>query len=382
LDTSKLEHLTASEAVRRRPGMYLGGTDLKALHHMVDEVLNVGVDFALAEKCSLIDITLRQGNEVCIRDNGPGLPVARTGPDGKTVIEAIFAYPSTGRLNVSMGPHCVQGGLHGIGMLAINALSEWMAVENHHEGYLWKLSFNAGVQSKPIEQIRNLRADEPTGLSITFRPDFTILERNDLAFDTIANRANELSYLIPGLMILLRDERVQPIQETRFLTTDGIVSFAHSLVEPGTFPQPIVHGEIDLGVLGYRDSQSSQKPDFLRFAVAFTAQESRGVHCFVNTIRTLNVGTQMDGFRDGIQRSLNQSGNSSQNPILWSDIEKHLTAVISVLYGHPQYASLSRIELLNPEIVEPVATAVYGAFAEFAEAQPDQMQKILEICRD
>lgn len=378
----EIKRMPEREAIRMRPGMYIGGTDSKALHHMVEEVLDNALDYALAGQCSRIDITLRDGNEICIQDYGPGISIEPIADDEISVLEVIFNHPNFSQVRLGPGPYHVTGGMHGAGLLVINALSEWMLVKNCRDGYEWQLMFKSGVQEGPLQQVRALEAQESSGTSITFKPDFTILAKNDFDFEVIARRSRDLACLIPDLTINLRDERILPVREETCAAPDGVVSLVRELAQSAGPLHSPVEADLQMKVSWTESGYTAGYSAILRFAFVFTRMESPVVQGFVNAIRTLNVGTHLDGFRDGIVGFLNQMNEDrSSGPTSWQDVEAHLVAAISLLHPAPQFASVASIELLNPEIAEPISNAVFDTFARFAASHPSEMQAILEIVR-
>jgi len=196
--------------VRLRPGMYVGGVDKKALHHLVYEVVDNSVDEALAGRCDRITVTLADDNVVSVQDNGGGIPVGMNKDKGKSTVEVVMTVIGAGG-KFGSGAYKVSGGLHGVGVSAVNALSEQMRTNVFRDGYLWEQSFRRGRPTEELKKIRKLTPDEHTGTLQTFRPDFTIMDQNDFDFEWLAQRFREMTFVTRRVAITLRDERVRPI---------------------------------------------------------------------------------------------------------------------------------------------------------------------------
>ncbi|MBZ0275074.1 MAG: DNA topoisomerase IV subunit B, partial [Anaerolineae bacterium] len=221
--------LDPMEHVRLRPGMYVGGTDAKALHHLVYEVVDNAIDEALAGRCDHIWVTLHNDNVVSVQDNGGGIPVGMNKETGRTTLEVVMTVIGAGG-KFGSGAYKASGGLHGVGVSAVNALSEEMRTTVFRDGHIWEQSYQRGRALVDVHRVRPMEPGEVNGTLQTFRPDFTIMERNDFSFSVLEKRFREMAFVTRRVTITLRDERIQPIpQETTFYFEGGLRSFVRHL---------------------------------------------------------------------------------------------------------------------------------------------------------
>ncbi|MBI1276731.1 MAG: hypothetical protein GC179_01250 [Anaerolineaceae bacterium] len=375
--------LNPLQHVRKRPGMYIGGTDSPALHHMIYEVINTSIDLAFAGKCDHIWVTLRAGNVVCIRDNGPGLsPIVDK--FGRSELEIFMTEIGMcgGRITQGREYH-VSGGMHGVGITAINALSEWMSVEVARDGFLWKQDYCAGVTQNPVEQIRPLDADVETGMSYTFQPDFTIFQPNSFSYEQLAKRFQEISYLVKGLAITLRDERVATPIETVFRSENGLLDYVHHLnADVETLHEPIYeHFEVSV-------PREHYEPYVIEvdFAIQYTYTTECKMISFVNTVPIADGGEHIEAVKSAISNVINgnrfdRSGDKVTN---YSTFEttRGLTMIMHILHPSPSFEGCS-IGVLS---VEP---PLYGAVSEAAYRAGKQLMsdsltaiQLTEKCED
>ena len=363
------------EHVRKRPGMYIGGTDSRALHHMVYEVLDHMVEEALVGRCDQIWLTLLPDNRITIRDNSLGLPIEPYADFGLTIMEALlqylFAYKST------YEPHTyhVTGGLHGMGLAVVNMLGAQMVVENARDGFLWRQTYREGIPQGALEKVRLLDAGE-RGTSFSFLPDFSVMQLNPFDFDLLAHRCHEIAYQVSGLTITLRDERVTPAIERSYFTTDGLKSL---IQEFNAGSQPLheivyVAQEITLP----NDTAAKYR---IEFAFQFTSSSPSHILSFVNTVETTSGGTHLEGLKAAILSVLNEADlypyDDVTHPpeLTWKMVARGLNAVISVRLADPIFVSPTKALLGNTEIYGPVAGMVYQAFAQKMKSMSYQQRK-------
>ncbi len=359
-DDEDIVRLNPMEHVRKRPGMYIGGTDSPALHHMIYEVMNTSVDLAFAGQCDHIWVTLRADNVVCIRDNGPGLsPIVDK--FGRSELEIFMTEIGMcgGRITQGREYH-VSGGTHGVGITVINALSEWMSVEVARDGFLWKQEYRAGITQTPVEQIRPLDAEVETGMAYTFQPDFTIFQPNSFSYEQLARRFQEISYLVKGVAITLRDERVTPYVETVFRSETGLLDYSrHMNAEVETLHEPIYE----------RFAVSVQREHYepyvieVDFALQYTYMTECKMISFVNTVPIAEGGEHIEAVKSAISNVINgrrfDRGRDKTEEYSTFETTRGLTLIMHILHPSPSFEDCS-IGILS---VEP---QLYGAISEAA----------------
>ena len=364
-DITVLEGL---EAVRKRPGMYIGSTGLRGLHHLVWEVVDNSVDEALAGQCSTVDITVHPDNAVTVRDDGRGIPVDTMEKEGKSAVEVVLTVLHAGGKFGDGGGYKVSGGLHGVGVSVVNALSEALHVEVRRDGFAWNQDYERGVPHNPLTR------GEPTdehGTQITFMPDADIFEVIDFDFEILETRLRETAFLTRGLRIRLRDERSDG-REVGFRYEGGIEDFvAHLNANKDTLGNKIVffEGESDEGSVEVAMQWNS------------TYQES--IFSFANNINTHEGGSHMSGFRAALTRTINAYARKTgelkerDDNLSGEDIREGLTAVISAKLQDPQFEGQTKTKLGNPGIEGFVASIVNACLSEFLEENPRESRAII-----
>ncbi len=371
-DESSIKPLDGIEHVRLRPAMYIGGTDKKALHHLVFEAMDVSVDEALAGKCSQIEITIFPGEEIRITDNSEGLSVAIRSHRNPPVSVLELQMTTIGCGAPYSARYSVQGGLHGVGLPAVNALCAIMVAQVRRDGFLWQQRYAAARPQTLVEQIRPLNADESTGNTFVFTPDFTIMDPNQLDFDLIAARCREVAHTVAGLRLTLRDERVSPAREQVFHAPQGIRA---RLAELKANAQPM--SSVFYRAAAFQTSTDPRRPILFRIQIAFqyTDIKHTQLESYVNTIPSTG-GTHVNGFRRGMLELLSdcllEYGISNSQYI-----EQGLSAVINVFHNWASFESQSKIVLLNPEIEESVASMMSELFQTHFQAS----QKLIEYLK-
>ncbi len=377
-DASKLGKLEGLEAVRKKPGMYIGGTDERALHHCVSEVLDNSVDEHLAGHCDRIEVTIHVDGSISIRDNGRGIPVDIHPQYKIPGVEMVLTTLHSGG-KYGQGGYKFSGGTHGVGAKCVNAVSEWFEVEVSRDGQVHHMEFERGKTVKKLEVIGKAKG---TGTLITFKPDPEIFrETTEFKSDLIAQRLRELAFLNSGLEILFTDERKTNAEPERFYYKNGIEEFVKQLNknrEP-LHPKPIalrketkenlddkeieVHIEV---VMQYNDSYNDQ------------------VLCYTNTVHNPDGGAHLSGFRSALTRAINQYAKSNEllkekDPqITGDDVREGLTAVISVKHSDPKFESQTKVKLLSPEVERITGSVTYEGLMAHFDANPPIAKRIVD----
>src|SRR5438093_10884694 len=368
-DASKIDKLEGLEAVRKRPGMYIGDPDERGLHHCVFEVLDNSIDEHLAGHCDKIEVTIHVDGSVSVRDDGRGIPVD-VHPKWKIpAVELVLTNLHAGG-KFGQGAYKYSGGLHGVGAKCVNALSEWFKVEVSREGEVYHMAFARGVTTDKLSVIGK---SKQTGTLITFKPDATIFTiTTEFKFDILANRLRELAFLNPGVEILLADERIEDKKE-RFVYKEGIEEFVKQLGKNKQVihPKPIIltrqKDEVFVDcVMQYNDSYNDQ------------------ILCFANSIPNPDGGTHLTGFRSALTRAINQ--HAKQNSLLkekdptisGDDVREGLVCVLSVKLPNPRFESQTKVKLVNTEIEGIVSSIVYEGLMSFFDANPPVARKVVE----
>src|SRR3984885_10001889 len=366
---AQIDKLEGLEAVRKRPGMYIGDPDERGLHHCVFEVLDNSIDEHLAGFCTKIDVTVHVDGSVSIRDDGRGIPVDTHPKWQIPAVELVLTNLHAGG-KFGQGAYKYSGGLHGVGAKCVNALSDWFKVEVSRDGKVYYMAFERGRTTQKLDVIGNSKA---TGTLITFKPDPTIFTiTTEFKFDLLANRLRELAFLNPGVEISLKDERVENKSE-RFLYRDGIEEFVRQLGrnKDVLHPKPIVLARqkdevlVDC-VLQYNDSYTDQ------------------ILCFANSIPNPDGGTHLTGFRTALTRAINQYSRANnilkeKDPaISGDDVREGLVCVLSVKLPNPRFESQTKVKLVNTEIEGIVSSIVYEGLMSFFDANPPVAKKVID----
>ncbi|MBC7257940.1 MAG: DNA topoisomerase (ATP-hydrolyzing) subunit B [Chloroflexi bacterium] len=368
-----IQVLEGLEAVRRRPGMYIGSTDIRGLHHLVFEVVDNSIDEALAGFCNRIRVTIRADGSVVVEDNGRGIPVGphpnQKDADGKPMdaLQVVMTILHAGG-KFGGGGYKVASGLHGVGVSAVNALSEWMEVEVRRDGGVYRQRYERGHPVTPVERIG--KADG-TGTKTTFLPDSEIFKQGiDYKFETLAQRFREMAFLTRGLKITFVDERED--REMSFYFEGGLRSFVWYLNRG----REVLHKPI------YAEKQVNGTQ--VEVAIQYNTGYSESVYAFANNINTVDGGTHLTGFRSALTRTLNdyarKSGLLKENEpnLTGDDVREGLTAVISVKLTDPQFESQTKAKLGNAEVKGQVESVVADTLATFLEENPREAKAIVE----
>jgi DNA gyrase subunit B len=378
--------LEGLEAVRKRPGMYVGGKDARALHHLVYEIVDNSVDEALAGYCNHIQVTLRDNHTVTIADNGRGIPVGKNSKTGKSALQMVLTDLHAGGKfnNDNGGAYKISGGLHGVGASAVNALSAHLTAQVFRDGYMWQQEYQIGKPLSDVERIRPLEDGESTGTIITFKPDFSILEPNEFSYSTIAQRFREMAFVTRRVRLTLRDERVQPFaKEITFYFEGGLQSFVRYLNRNRDGLHPVVYAERDVEI-----TPEGKTPYNIGVEVGFQYTDTATVTelAFANTINTPDGGTHLTGLRSAITGVINRYARKAgllkekDANFSGSDTLEGITAIISIKHPDPAFESQTKVKLINPEVQGAVSQVITESFNEFLETNQREARRIIEKC--
>jgi len=379
-NADQLGQLKGLEAVRKKPGMYIGGTDERALHHCVSEVLDNSVDEHLAGHCSRIEVNIHVDGSISIRDNGRGIPVDINKESGLPGVELVLTTLHSGG-KYGQGGYKFSGGTHGVGAKCVNAVSEWFEVEISREGQLHHMRFERGKTIKKLEVIGKARG---TGTYITFKPDPEIFrETTVFVAERIAQRLRELAFLNSGLEIVFLDERPANAKPETFFYRNGVEEFVRQLNQGKTalHPEPIRITKINTDPI-------DDKPAEIHVEVVLQYNDSYNdqVLCYTNTIHNPDGGTHLSGFRSALTRAINQFAKSNnllkdKDPqITGDDVREGLAAVISIKHSDPKFESQTKVKLLSPEVERIVGSASYEGLMKHFEISPQLAKRIIDKC--
>jgi DNA gyrase subunit B len=377
-DANKLGQLKGLEAVRKKPGMYIGGTDERALHHCVSEVLDNSVDEHLAGHCTKIEVTIHVDGSISIRDSGRGIPVDINKDSGLPGVELVLTTLHSGG-KYGQGGYKFSGGTHGVGAKCVNAVSEWFEVEVSREGKVHHMEFERGKTMKKLEVIGKAKG---TGTLITFKPDTEIFrETIEFKADRIAQRLRELAFLNSGLEIVFTDERQTEHPPEVFFYKDGVEEFVKQLNKSKT----VIHPK----PFSIRKETKMVTPDkeveiHMELVAQYNDSYNDQVLCYTNTIHNPDGGAHLSGFRSALTRAINQYSKANsllkdKDPqITGDDVREGLTAVISVKHSDPKFESQTKVKLISPEVDSYVGSAAYEGLMNFFDDNPAIAKKIVE----
>lgn len=365
----QIQVLEGLEAVRKRPGMYIGSTSLRGLHHLVYEVVDNSIDEALAGFCTHIEVTIEADNSITVIDNGRGIPVAMH-KVGKPAVEVVLTVLHAGGKFGGDG-YPISGGLHGVGISVVNALSLWTNVEVKRDGYLWNISFARGLTEEPLKKVRPMEPGEETGTKVSFKPDAEIFPDTTYDFDTLKTRLRELAFLNKGLHITLTDQRGEGRSEV-YCYEGGLISFVEFLNESKEAVNPTV---ITL--------EGEKNKVLVDIAMQYNDGYSENILTFVNDIFTEEGGTHLSGFRSGLTRTINDYGRSAgllkekDENLSGEDVREGLTAIVSVKVREPQFEGQTKTKLGNSEVKGIVDNIVSDGLKEFFEEHPSEAKAVI-----
>ncbi|WP_165246782.1 DNA topoisomerase (ATP-hydrolyzing) subunit B [Paludisphaera soli] len=361
--------LEGIEAVRKRPGMYIGDTTSRGLHHLVYEVVDNSIDEAMAGHCKNIQVTIHPDGSASVVDDGRGIPVDAHGDSGKSTLEIVLTKVHAGG-KFDHDTYKVSGGLHGVGVTVVNALSEWLEAEVRRDGQVWRQQYEQGAALGPVKA---QGAAKTTGTTIRFLPDASIFSTIEFSYDILEKRLRELSFLNKGIRIRLADERGEEPRSDEFFSSEGLAEFVAYLNRAQTpFHTPVL--------LTGRDDERAVEVDV---ALQYNDSISEMVVSYCNNISTVEGGTHLTGFRAALTRTLNQyakgaaPANRKDLAITGEDFKEGLTAIISVRVPDPQFEGQTKTKLGNGEVEGIVARVVNEKLAEYLENNPATAKKIV-----
>ena len=367
----QIQVLEGLEAVRKRPGMYIGSVSARGLHHLVYEIVDNAVDEALAGYCTNINVTIEKGNIIKVEDNGRGIPVDIHPKTKISAAETVYTVLHAGGKFGGDSGYKVSGGLHGVGSSVVNALSEWTEVVIKRDGGIYKMKFQRG---KTVEPLTKIGDSNETGTTVRFYADSTIFETLEYDYEILENRFREMAFLTKGLKINIKDERVEPEKKAEFCFEGGLISFVEYLNKSKE-------------ALHEKPIYIEKKGDFpLEIALQYTTAYSENIYSFVNNINTIEGGTHLEGFKRALTKVFNDYAKShnllkeKDGNLQGEDIREGITAVISVKVKEPQFEGQTKTKLGNSEVSGLVQSAMTEDFSTFLEENPAVAKTILEKC--
>ncbi len=367
-DESQIQVLEGMEAVRKRPGMYIGPTDINGLHTMVREVVDNSVDEVMAGRATSVSVTIHRDGSVTVSDDGSGIPVGIHPKEGISTLTLVMTRLHAGG-KFGSGGYKVSSGLHGVGVSAVNALSAYMRVDVYRNGRHYYQEYRAGV---PVTDVIDLEPTDRHGTTTRFLPDTTIIQTLDYNFDTLAQRFREMSYLNKGLRFKFVDERTN--RELNFYFEGGIVSYVRHLNKDKT-------------VLHRQPFYVERMVDDVMVEIALQYTDSfdtDNVYTFANNINNVDGGSHLSGFRTALTRVINNYARAkgllkeNESNLTGDDVREGLTAVISVKLKDPQFSSQTKEKLVSPEAASAVATVFSDAFSTWLDENPTEARRIIE----
>ena len=370
-NAEQIQVLEGLEAVRKRPGMYIGSVSVRGLHHLVYEIVDNSVDEALAGYCKNIKVTIEPGNIISVEDDGRGIPVDRHEKTGLSAAETVYTVLHAGGKFGGDSGYKVSGGLHGVGASVVNALSEWTEVTIQRDGGIYQMSFERGKTVKTLQRIGD---SNKTGTKVRFYADDTIFETLQYEYDVLENRFREMAFLTKGLSIEIEDQREEVPRTNKFCFEGGLNSFVEYLnrSKEKLHPTPIYI------------EKDGEYP--VEIAIQYTTSYSESIYTFVNNINTIEGGTHLEGFKRSLTKVFNDYARDKNilkekdSNLLGDDIREGITAVISVKVKEPQFEGQTKTKLGNSEVAGIVQSMVNEHLANFLEENPNVPKAILEKC--
>ena len=368
----QIQVLEGLEAVRKRPGMYIGSVSVRGLHHLVYEIVDNSVDEALAGYCKNINVVIEPGNIISVEDDGRGIPVEKHKKTGLSAAETVYTVLHAGGKFGGDSGYKVSGGLHGVGASVVNALSEWTEVTIHRDGGIFQMAFERGKTVKPLTRIGD---SKKTGTKVRFFADGTIFETLEYEYEVLEKRFREMAFLTKGLRITIEDLRGETPKKADFCFEGGLKSFVEYLNKnkESLHQQPI-----------YIEKLNGDIP--VEISIQYTSAYNENIYSFVNNINTIEGGTHLEGFKRSLTKVFNDYARShnilkeKDGNLQGEDIREGITAVISVKVKEPQFEGQTKTKLGNSEVTGVVQSMVNEALATFLEENPSVAKAILEKC--
>ena len=368
-----IQVLEGLEAVRKRPAMYIGDVGVKGLHHLVYEVVDNSIDEALAGHCDTIEVLINENNSITVKDNGRGIPTAMHSKEKKSALEVVMTVLHAGG-KFDKDTYKVSGGLHGVGVSCVNALSKHLTATVHREGKVFQQEYQIG---KPLYDVKEIGSSDKTGTVVTFEPDDTIFETTTYSYDTLAARMRELAFLNKGIRITLHDlrnlnEDGNPLGET-FYSEGGLREFVQYLDR---------NREALLSDVVYFEGEKDGIP--VEVSMTYNTSYGENIQAYVNNINTHEGGTHLSGFRRGLTNTLKKYATDSgmlakeKVEIEGDDFREGLTAVVSVKVAEPQFEGQTKTKLGNREVTAPVSQSVSQMLSDYLEEHPNEARTIVQ----
>ena len=365
----QIQVLEGLEAVRKRPGMYIGSVSVRGLHHLVYEIVDNSVDEALAGYCKHIQVKIEPGNIICVEDDGRGIPVGKHAKTGISAAETVYTVLHAGGKFGGDSGYKVSGGLHGVGASVVNALSNWVEVTIQRDGGIYQMKFERGKTVMPLQKVGD---SDKTGTKVRFLADDTIFETLEYQYEVLENRFREMAFLTKGLKISIEDLREETPKSATFHFEGGLVSFVE--------------------YLNKNKEKINEKPIYiekagdypLEIAIQYTTAYSENIYSFVNNINTIEGGTHLEGFKRSLTKVFNDYAKShnilkeKDGNLQGEDIREGVTAIVSVKVKEPQFEGQTKTKLGNSEITGIVQSTMNEALATFLEENPNVAKSILE----
>lgn len=370
-NAEQIQVLEGLEPVRKRPGMYIGTTSLRGLHHLVYEIVDNSIDEALAGYCNEIEVVIGEDNTIMVSDNGRGMPVDMHSKSKRPAVEVIHTVLHAGG-KFGGGGYKVSGGLHGVGASVVNALSEWMIVEVKRNGKIYKIEFSRG---KLTSELTVIGETDETGSKTIFKPDALIFDETVFDFTTLEHRLREMAFLNKGIRISLTDERIESQKKSIFFYEGGIKEFVAYLNKNRT----AIHDNVI-----YREAQVDG--NVVEIAVQYTDGYTENIYTFANNINTHEGGTHLSGFKSALTKAINDYARKKgflkekEENLTGEDIREGITAIISVKLPEPQFEGQTKTKLGNNDIRGVVESIASEMFSEFLEENPSEGKIISEKC--
>ena len=367
----QIQVLEGLEAVRKRPGMYIGSTSVRGLHHCVYEIVDNGVDEALAGYCTEINVIIEPGNIISVEDNGRGIPVEIHPKTKISTAETVYTVLHAGGKFGGDSGYKVSGGLHGVGASVVNALSTWTEVTIRRDGKLYQMKFEKGKTTQKLEVIGESKG---TGTKVRFLADDTIFESLDYEYEVLEKRFREIAFLTKGLKITIEDKREETPKKAEFCFEGGLISFVEYLNK----------NKEKLNKTPIYIEKAGEVP--VEIAIQYTSSYSENIYTFVNNINTIEGGTHLEGFKRSLTKVFNDYARShnilkeKDNNLQGEDIREGITAVVSVKVKEPQFEGQTKTKLGNSEVTGVVQSMVNESLSTFLEENPNVAKSILEKC--
>lgn len=379
-NANEIQVLEGLEAVKRRPGMYIGSTDVRGLHHLVKELVDNAIDEAMGGYCTHIEVTIHPDNSVSVRDNGRGIPVGYHEKMHKSALEVALTVLHAGGKFGGSG-YKVSGGLHGVGLSVVNALSRRLTAEVRRDGIIYRQEYVNGDPVTGVEQVGTYGDDTGSGTTITFLANDQIFDTLDYNYDTLRGRMRELAFLNKGVAITVTDQRTDPVQSKKYCYEGGIISFVEHLNKS----KDVLHEDV-MYFEGSKDDPAKQQVASVEVAMQYNADYNESVFTFANNINTAEGGTHLQGFRSALARSINDYARKykmlkdNEANLSGDDVREGLTAIVSVKLVEPQFEGQTKTKLGNSYVKSLVDNVVGNGMGFYLEEHPQTARLIIDKC--